>query len=354
MASYAIVCLDDFEKYAQETMSKYIFNFFSRGADEEVTLGENRNAFKRYQIIPRVLRDVSKRETGTTILGYPISFPVCISPTAFHGDAHPDGEVGTARGAMSMKIGYTMSTYASRSIDEVADAAGDCLKFFQLHIFTRRDLVLRLVRWAERRDFKALVLTVDVPILGNRINYRRHQPMAGNTWRFGILDKARTTTEDRFDFDPSVTWDDVRWLKSETKLPLIVKGILNAEDAVLAVECGAAGILVSTHGGRQLDTIPASIDVLGDIVRAVDGRCEVYMDGGVRHGTDILKALALGARVVFIGRPAIYSLCYKGEEGVRQMLQMLKDEFSSSMALCGCTSVTDIKTTVVVMKKSLL
>lgn len=339
------MCLSDFEKFAHETMSKVVYTYFSGGAGEDVGVKENIDAFKRYKIIPRVLCDVSKRMTETTILGHPISFPVCISPTAFHGLAHPSGEIGTANGASLMSIGYTMSSYANRSIEEVAESTGDSLKFFHVQFFNVPGLTLKLVQKAEKLNYKAIVVTVDIPEMGKRISWLRvlMQLAYIPDFTFPNLDGHVPRMSNDHLCDPSTTWENIRWLKTQTRLPIILKGILSDADAVKAVNVGVSGILVSNHGGRQFDAAPAPIDVLTSIVKAVDGRCEVYLDGGVRSGTDVLKALALGARVVFVGRPAIYALCYNGKEGVRSMLQILKDEVSSAMAICGCTSVDDIK-----------
>lgn len=339
--------LSDFEERARKILSKYWFKYFSGGANEEITLRENIRAFRRYQIIPRVLRDVSKVNTGTTVLGHPVAFPVCIAPTAMHGHAHSDAELGTARGASSMNTIYTQSIWSNLTVDEVSDATGrdGGVRFLQIQFLFVDGLMMRLVALAEKLNYKALVLTADDPIPGKRTSWNKaaQELGTGPSYGFGhFVGHEYPSPENNFLCGPTATWDHVKWLKSQTRLPIIVKGIVNARDAVLAVEAGAAGVLVSNHGGRQLDCMPATIDVLADVVKAVDGRCEVYLDGGVRHGTDVLKALAFGARCVFIGRPVVYALAYKGEEGVRQMLNILKDEFSYAMALSGCASVEEI------------
>jgi len=304
--------LDDYENYARQSLTSFNWNHVSDGAEANVTLKDNIEAFKRYKIIPRLLKNVSKLDTKTTVLGFPISFPVCISPSASHRRAHAIAEVGTAQGAAAANTIFTLSSYASCTIEEVAEGSPDGLKFFQMYIFNKRDLVVELVQRAERAGYKALVITVDSPTsnttTGQLWSMERDCIIRQSALMYVNLlreSEAQLSDPKKFDFcetliDPSLTWDDIKWLRSVTRLPVILKGILSAEDAVNAVEVGADGILVSNHGGRQLDTVPATIDVLSDIVKAVKGRCEVYLDGGVRTGTDVLKALALGARAVFI------------------------------------------------------
>jgi (S)-2-hydroxy-acid oxidase len=272
--------------------------------------------------------------------------------------AHPDGEIATARAAAKMNTAFTLSTIATTTMEEVAAATSPgSLRIFQLYIYRERDITRQLVARAERAGFAALMLTVDTPFFGKRRDDNRNKfklPPHLKMANFEGLDFNQTGVNQSNKesglneyasslFDASLTWKDVDWLRSVTRLPIVVKGILSAEDAVEAVNHGVAGIIVSNHGARQLDTVPATIDVLPEIVHAVGGRCEVYMDGGVRTGTDVFKAVALGARAVFIGRPAIYGLAYNGEEGVRQVLQILQTELSSAMALAGCATVEDIK-----------
>ncbi|KAK2179194.1 hypothetical protein NP493_508g01040 [Ridgeia piscesae] len=364
-ASKRMVCLDDFEKYAFENLPRNVLDFYRSGANNETTLRDNVDAFRRYQLRPRCLRDVSRRDLSTTVLGHKIAFPVCIAPSARHRMAHPDGEVATAQGAKAMGVAFVLSTMATRSIEDIAEGAAGGLHFFQTFVFRDRAVTLSLVRRAEKSGYKAFVVTVDTPLLGKRLAQDRNQFSLPPQYRsasgrprmanFAINSNSGTRmnkSEKKTEFDQSLTWADIRWLKTVTDLPVVVKGILTAEDAREAVNSGVDGIVVSNHGGRQLDGVPATQDALGEVVAAVAGRCEVYLDGGIRLGTDVLKALALGARAVFIGRPAIYGVAYNGAEGVQEVLQILKSEFDTAMALCGCKAVTDIKPSLVARTQS--
>ncbi|XP_044305631.1 hydroxyacid oxidase 2 [Varanus komodoensis] len=344
----SLVCLSDFEAYAKHHLPKPVWDYFAAGADEGRTRDENLIAYKRILFRPRMLQDMSAVETKTAILGAEISFPVGIAPTGFHKLAWPDGEQSTARAAQAMSTCYIASTYSNCSVEEIVAAAPSGLRWFQLYIHRKRSFSEQLVRRVESLGFQALVLTADLPYTGKRRDDIRNN--------FQFLSSVKLKNFDGFfedgdhteyglppgSIDPSVTWKDISWLQSLTRLPLIIKGILTKEDAELAVRHGVQGIIVSNHGGRQLDGVPASIDALVEVVAAVQGKAEVYLDGGIRTGSDVLKALALGAKCVFIGRPAIWGLVYKGEEGLQQVLKILKDEFCLSMALAGCRNVSEI------------
>ncbi|XP_076850466.1 2-Hydroxyacid oxidase 2 [Brachyhypopomus gauderio] len=344
-----MVCLKDFEEYARQHLSKATWDYYAAGADECCTRDDNLQAYKRIRLRPRILRDVSMSDTRTTVLGTEISFPVGIAPTAFHCLAWHEGELATARATESLNTCYITSTYSTCSVEEICAAAPNGFRWFQLYVYRDRNLSEQLVRRVEVLGYKALVLTVDVPYTGKRrddIRNRFKLPPHLKVKNFeGVFEE--TTGLDEYGvpantLDPSISWKDVHWLQSVTRLPIIIKGILTKEDAELAVEHGVQGIIVSNHGGRQLDGGPATIDCLSEIVDAVQGRVEVYLDGGVRTGGDVLKALALGAKCVFIGRPAVWGLAYKGEQGLREVLQILKDEFCLSMALSGCRNVAEI------------
>ncbi|XP_072118352.1 2-Hydroxyacid oxidase 2 isoform X3 [Mobula birostris] len=335
-----LVCLPDFEMYAKEHLPKAIWEFYAAGADECCTRDDNLMAFKRIRLRPRMLRDVSITDTRTTIQGTEISFPIGIAPIAFHCLAWHDGEMSTTRAAEAMNTCYIASTYATCSVEEISAAAPNGFRWFQLYVYLNHELSEQLVHRVEACGYKAIVLTVDVPYTGKRRNDIRNNfklPPHLKVKNFdGVFEE---TTEDRLygipanSLDPSISWKDISWLRSLTRLPIIIKGILTKEDAELAVGHGVQGIIVSNHGGRQLDGGPATIDALSEIVKTVQGRVEIYLDGGIRTGSDVLKALALGARCVFIGRPVIWGLAYKGEEGVKEILQILNDEFRLSMAL---------------------
>ncbi|CAM9653303.1 unnamed protein product [Bubo scandiacus] len=337
----AMVCLSDFEAYARKYLPKIAWDFFAAGADDCSTRDENILAYKRIHFRPRMLRDVSMMDIRTKLLGTEISFPVGIAPTGFHQLAWPDGEKSTARAAKAMNICYIASTYSTCTLEEISAAAPGSLRWFQLYIHRNRAVSQQLVQQAEALGFQGLVLTADLPYTGKRRDDVRNGFRLPPHMQLKNLEGAFEVCKMSL-LDPSVTWNDIYWLRSLTHLPIIIKGILTKEDAELAVRHGVQGIIVSNHGGRQLDGGPATIDALVEVVEAVQGRVEVYLDGGIRKGSDVLKALALGAKCVFIGRPALWGLAYKGEEGLQEVLRILQDEFRLSMALAGCASVSEI------------
>ncbi|XP_023964738.2 2-Hydroxyacid oxidase 2 isoform X2 [Chrysemys picta bellii] len=315
-----MICLSDFEAYAKKHLSKTTWDFFAAGADECCTRDENLLAYKRIRFRPRILRDMSVMDTRTTLLGTEISFPVGIAPTGFHRLAWPDGEKSTARAAEAMNTCYITSTFSTCTVEEIAAVAPNGFRWFQLYIHCNRALSEGLVRRVEAAGFQGLVLTADLPYTGKR----------------------RDDIRNNFQLPPHMT---VKHFEG------VFEGILTKEDADLAVRHGVQGIIVSNHGGRQLDGGPATIDALIEIVDTVQDRVEVYLDGGIRTGSDVLKALALGAKCVFLGRPALWGLTYKGEEGLRKVLQILHDEFRLSMALAGCHSVSGIGRNLVQVSK---
>ncbi|CAI0470782.1 unnamed protein product [Linum tenue] len=330
------VNVSEFEALAKKALPKMYFDFYAGGAEDEYTLKDNEEAYQRITIRPRVLVDVSRIDTSTSILGYPISSPIMVAPSALHQLANPEGELATARASAASNTIMILSFSSSYNVEEVA-ASCDAVRFFQLYR-------------AERSGYKAIVLTVDCPRLGRReadIRNRMIVPKLKNVEGFvsNDVDAGGGSNLEAYansTFDPTLSWKDVAWLKSITSLPILLKGILTHEDALKAVEVGAAGVIVSNHGARQLDYSPATITVVEEVVRAVKGKIPVIVDGGVRRGTDVFKALALGAQAVLVGRPIIYGLAAKGEQGVKQVIQMLKDEFELTMALAGCTSLKDI------------
>jgi isopentenyl diphosphate isomerase/L-lactate dehydrogenase-like FMN-dependent dehydrogenase len=335
--------LFEYELLARERMNPVYWDFYAHGSDDEVTLRASRDDFTRIRLRPRVLVDVSQCSTETSVLGLPVRMPVLIAPTSLHCLAHPEGECATAQGGAAAGSLMIASTKSTRSLEEIAQAAGAPL-WFQLYIYQSLDIALGLVRRAEAAGYRAIVLTVDVPVLGNRESSKRHNmplpvlPMVEANFVGLAVD-----SQDRI----SVTWKTVEWLRAVTSLPILLKGILTAEDALLALEHGVSGIIVSNHGGRQLDGTVTSIEALPEIVAAVDGRCEVYLDGGIRRGTDILKALALGARAVLIGRPALWGLAVDGADGVQRVLEILQAELERAMKLAGCPTLASIDRTLV-------
>ncbi len=337
----------EYEALAQAKMNPAFWDFYQGGSDDEVTLRANRTAFERIRLRPRVLVDVSAGALNmrTTVLGTPVSMPILVAPTALHSMAHPEGECATAQGAGTANTLMIASTTATRSIEEIAQAASGPL-WFQLYVYPSFQVAEKLVRRAEAAGYRAIVLTVDLPYLGNREKDRRNNVTIPPE---PFYEANFVDVEEKGQPWVPLTWESLSWLRSITSLPILVKGILTAEDAVLAVEHGVTGIIVSNHGGRQLDTALASVDALPEIVEAVTGRCEVYIDGGIRRGTDILKALALGARAVLVGRPILWGLAANGAQGVFQVLEILRKELELSMALAGRPTLDSIDRTLLKM-----
>ncbi|KAK2968723.1 hypothetical protein RJ640_005910 [Escallonia rubra] len=344
--------ITEYQAIAKEKLPKMAYDYYASGAEDQWTLQENRYAFSKILFRPRILIDVTKIDMATTVLGFKISMPIMIAPTAFQKMAHPEGEYATARAASAAGTIMTLSSWATSSVEEVA-STGPGIRFFQLYVYKDRNVVAQLVRRAERAGFKAIALTVDTPRLGRReadIKNRFTLPPFLTLKNFegldlGKMDEAADSGLASYvagQIDRSLSWKDVKWLQTITKLPILVKGVLTAEDARLSVQAGAAGIIVSNHGARQLDYVPATIMALEEVVKAAQGRVPVFLDGGVRRGTDVFKALALGASGIFIGRPVVFSLAAEGEAGVRKVLQMLRDEFELTMALSGCRSLKEI------------
>jgi len=325
-----IVSIDEYEGIARAKLPTEVFDYFAGGAGAEWTLRANVEAFDRWVLRPRVLTGVAERDTSTEVLGTRVSFPVLVAPWAFQRMADPEGEVATARAAARAGTIMVLSSTASHRLDEVATAT-DAPKWFQLYMFKDRAFSREVLLKAYELGFGAVVFTVDVPLLGKRDRDLRNE-----------LDLPIEGRGQELDFDPTISWDDVAWIREVTPVPLLVKGILTAEDGRLAVEHGVDGIVVSNHGGRQLDGSPATLDALVEVVDAVEGRSEVLMDGGVRRGTDVLKALGLGARAVMVGRPIVWGLAAAGEEGAAHVLEILRHEFDLAMALSGCRSVGEI------------
>ncbi|XP_074044674.1 2-Hydroxyacid oxidase 2 isoform X2 [Macrotis lagotis] len=285
-------------------------------------------------------------DTRTTIQGSEISFPVCIGPTGFHCLCWPDGEQSTAKAAQALNICYVSSTFSTCSFEDIVSSAPNGLRWFQIYIQRDKQVTKQLIQRAETLGYKALVITVDTPVIGNRLQDNRNKfslPLFVKIKNFhASIEENSETLLPVSDIDPSTCWKDLAWIRRITRMPIILKGILTREDAELAVSHNVQGIIVSNHGGRQLDTVPATIDALSEVVNAVQGKMEVYLDGGIHTGTDVLKALALGARCIFLGRPILWGLTYKGEEGVRQVLNILKKEFHKSMIFTGCRSISEI------------
>ena len=338
----------DYERLAEERLGPGAWSYFAGGADDERTLRWNVEAYTRWQLRPRVLCDVTDVSTETTVLGTPVSMPLLVAPVAFHRMAHPDGEAGTARAAAEVGTLMCLSTIATATPAEVAAAAPGGPRWFQLYVFKDWGLTEALVGQAVDAGFSALVLTADTPYLGRREGPLRTRFAIPEDVRVPAVDQARGALEpfalhEHFAlFSPAVSWRDVERLATASRLPVIVKGVLTAEDARLACEHGAAGVVVSNHGGRQLDGVPATLDALPEVADAIAGRIEVYLDGGIRRGTDAVKALALGARAVLAGRAIVWGLAAGGEEGARHVLELLREEIRLGLSLLGCTRPKDV------------
>lgn len=349
--------LFEYEELAKKHLSQMALDYYSSGAWDELTLRDNRVAFERVKLKPRVLVDVSDRNLSTSILGQSLQSPFLVAPMAFQCLADGEGEIATARAAKKAGVGMILSTMSTKSIEEVAavgDYSNNVPRWFQLYIHKDRSLTSALVKRAYAAGYNALCLTVDAPVLGQRERDRRNEfalppgLTLANLASMSDLDIPQEKGESGLlvyfaqQLNSAVTWQDLEWLQSLSPLPLIIKGILRGDDALRAVECGAKAIIVSNHGGRQLDGAIASFDAIAEIVEAVDDRLPVLVDGGIRRGVDILKALALGASGVLIGRPILWGLAVGGEAGVSHILEILRNELSVAMALCGCATIQDI------------
>jgi isopentenyl diphosphate isomerase/L-lactate dehydrogenase-like FMN-dependent dehydrogenase len=336
----------DYEREAERLLDPGAFGYFAGGANDELTLRDNVAAFSRWQLRPRVLVDVSEITTATSVLGREVSLPVLVAPTAFQGLAHADGEVATARAAADAGTVMCQSTLSSVTPDELAAAAPGARLWFQLYWSRDRGFTSELLAAVVEAGFEAVVLTVDFPAAGRRERDLRAA--------FALPNDLATPnipgSLERRDFhaalgeigDPTLTWRDLEWLRERCPLPLLLKGILSAEDALLAAEHGAVGVIVSNHGGRQLDGVAASLDALPEVVEAAGEQIEVLVDGGVRRGTDVVKALALGARAVLVGRPVIWGLAVGGEGGVGEVLELLRRQLALGLTLLGCRSPREV------------
>jgi 4-hydroxymandelate oxidase len=345
--------IESLEAEAERILPPQVYDYFAGGAGEELTLRDNRDAFARVKLRPRFLRDVSTRSLETTAIGHRLSMPLAVAPMAYQRLAHPDAETGMARAAGAAGTAMTLSTMATASVEEVGAAVTGPL-WLQLYVWKDRSATRALVQRALAAGASALVVTVDAPILGTRRRDELHGPglldglTLGNLVGLDVPDvpKVASGSELSAHFwllgDASLTWADLDWLRSIAGVPVVIKGILTAEDARLAVEHGADAIVVSNHGGRQLDGVVATLDALPEVVDAVAGRVEVWCDGGVRSGVDVLKALAIGARIVLVGRPLLWGLAAGGQAGVSRVLEALRTELEHGLALCGCRSPAEL------------
>ena len=379
------LCIADLERLAQPRMTQQVAGYYNDGADSGTTLRENMSAFNKYRIRPRVLRDISVIDTTRTIFGQKNALPLGVAPTAMQRMAHPEGEVATAKACDKNNVIMGLSSFATTTLEDVAAASGSNVNVLQLYLFEERDHSIKLIKRAKAAGYKAVFLTVDTPVLGRRNLDIRNKFTLPKPWKIANFEEdndsdaaatvmtgqapssegkeadsqvsestagyhdgeKRVLPSGKIRFhthapNPTLNWErDIAWLKKECgpEMEVWVKGIATAEDTELAIHYGVDGIVVSNHGGRQLDGALATIDALPEVVAAAKKRVPVHVDGGVRHGTDIFKALALGADFVWIGRPVLWGLAYKGQEGVELCLKLLADEFRLCMGLAGVTSV---------------
>jgi 4-hydroxymandelate oxidase len=350
-----LVNLAEYESRARDIAEGSTLDYYDGGSNDEITLRDNVTAFSRITVYPRVFRGVGQRDSRTTVLGSPTTTPIMVAPVALIGRLHPEGEVPVARAASGAGSIVTLSTFSVTPIEDVVAAAFGPV-WFQLYVYKDRSASEALVRRVEAAGCSALELTADAPILGRRERDIRNDfslpddLWAPNLTADGALPPPESTTGSRSPFaaafdalvDPNLSWDDIEWLTSVSNLPILVKGIVRADDARRAVDVGAAGVIVSNHGGRQFDTAPAAIDALAAVADAVGDQAEVILDGGIRRGTDVLKAIATGARAVQIGRPIVWGLVVDGEDGVSDVLALLGEELDLAMALAGCRSIDEI------------
>ena len=324
----------EYEALARERMGGIGWEYIRGGSGDESTLRENVEAFARWKLRPRILVDVASVDAAATVLDTPVSMPVLIAPTAMQRFADPEGEAATARAAARAGTIMVLSTSATMRPGAVAGAAPDATRWFQIYVLRDRGVTQALIDEACAHGYSALVLTVDVPILGRREGALR----AG----FHVPDDFELAGDIFEGLDPTVSWRDVEWIAGHG-LPVVLKGVLTPEDALLGIEHGAAAVVVSNHGGRQLDGVAASIDALPQVAEAVGGRAEILLDGGVRRGVDVLRALALGAKAVLVGRPVLWGLAAGGEDGVLRVLELLREEVELGLRLLGCTSPADVE-----------
>jgi 4-hydroxymandelate oxidase len=343
--------VDDYERTAQERLDASIYDYIAGGSWDEVTLRENRTAYDKWRLRPRFMVNVEHRDLRMNILEDTLSLPIGVAPSAFHKLMHADGELATARAAGAAGTVMCLSIMATTSLEDVAGAASGPL-WLQTYIFRDRDLTLNLATRAKAAGYRALVLTVDTPVLGRRERDPRNkfELPAGIEMRNVTMPPSGPGEYEspmvrfiRQQIDPSLTWREVEWFVKTVQMPVFVKGVLHPEDARLAAQCGVSGIIVSNHGGRQLDGAIATLDALPEIVSAIrDAGLDIIVDGGIRRGTDVIKALALGAKMVLVGRPILWGLAVDGEAGACAVLGLLRREFDTALALVGCPRAVDL------------
>ena len=342
-----LLTLDDAERLAEQVVTPEAWSYIVGGAGDERTLRWNREAFSHFRLRPRVLVDVSSVTTETTVLGTTVSLPALVAPMAMQQIAHEEGELAMARGAAAARTLMCLSTVATATPAEVAAAAPNAPRWLQIYVFQDRAVSDDVIAQALENGFSALVLTADLPVYGIRHRETRtgFEPPEEDMPAI-VAARARGGDDQEHHslalLESGLEWDYVTELRERWKVPVVVKGLVTAEDATLACDHGASGVVVSNHGGRQLDGAIASLEALPEVVDAVGDRAEIFVDGGVRRGSDVVMALALGARAVLVGRPAMYGLAWRGAEGVAQVLEILREETENALALLGCRSPGEV------------
>lgn len=343
----ALFNLDDYEHHARSLLPKVYYDYYASGACDEISLRLNREAYQQILLVPRILRDVSHVSLQTTLNNKTLFHPICIAPTAFHGLAHQQAEIATALAAKATQTHMIVSMMSNEPLEKVAETTAQPL-WFQLFFLNNRDDTLSIVRRAEAAGYDALVVTVDSQFLGKREADYRNQFKLPEHLRPSNLDfqnhNVRISAGKEDLFVKNLTWADIEWLQSQTRLPIWLKGILHPDDAQLALQAGIDGIIISNHGARQLDTAIPPILVLPQIAEALAGQIPIIIDGGIRRGTDVFKAIALGASAILLGRPILWGLTVAGSQGVAQVINILCAELSNAMALCGFNTIQEIRT----------
>ncbi|PMD56828.1 FMN-dependent dehydrogenase [Hyaloscypha bicolor E] len=346
-----ILTIRDLQESASKILPKMYSEYFNEGSMDMITLRDNEEAYNRYKLRPRILVNVSIIDMSTTIFGTKVSFPLGFAPAAMHKLAHPDGEVATSRAAANNGIAMGLSAWSTTPMEDViAEGKGNPYGF-QVTLLKDRNIALKMVKRAEKSGFKAILLTVDGVVLGKRINEHRNSFNIPEGITFPNIESKTNAasveaSDDGLNYDTTPDWETViPWLRSNTKLPIWVKGVYTPEDVRLAIQHGLDGVIISNHGGRQLDSAPATLDALRECAPVAAGKIPIAIDGGIRRGTDIFKALALGACFCFVGRVPIWGLAHNGEAGVDLAIKLLMDEFQTTMALAGCKTVKDISRT---------
>ncbi|WP_017444842.1 alpha-hydroxy acid oxidase [Gayadomonas joobiniege] len=344
-----IASLDDYKKYAKKNLSEQAWAYIAGASADEVTLRDNATAYQKIKLLNRVLSDVRQGNTAIELFGSRLAHPIITAPIAYQKLAHPDGELATAMAAQAQDGMFVLSTLASIRLEEVAEKTSGP-RWFQLYFQKDRAQTLELVQRAEANGYSAIMVTVDSPINGLRNREQRCQfQLPADVSAVNCPDALKTPNIGQGDsmvfqgfMAQAPSWQDIQWLKDSTRLPVIIKGIINPIDANLAQDAGADGLVISNHGGRTLDTLPTPVDVLPEIYRNTRGRIPLIVDSGIRRGTDVFKALALGASAVMIGRPIMFALATAGPLGVAHVIRLLRDELELTMALCGCENLDHI------------